>query len=231
MFGFLALSGQRDSIYFEKDTLQIELRTFDESRIKNYQKEPRFNFTQNPKYEENFLSRAFMRAMEWLSKTLGSSVSRFLLKFLFYAVIFLGAAFLLYHFLKTENGPLFQKEDSKKVKITAETVDETTGKDQIQKLIDSAIAAGEYRVAVRLLFLKTLRGLDDKALIKWKKGKTNSDYVSELTDKKIKSSFQEATRIYEYVWYGEFELESKDEFKTIHQQFQQLFTNIASNVG
>ena len=231
LLGFLSLPGQRDTTYFELDTLQTSVRTFDESQIENYKRESRFNFTQDPTYETNYIRKFLSKISKWLSSHLGAGVSKFLFYLLFYGLIFLGVGFLLYHFIKTENGGMFEKEDKKKTVITAETVDETTDRKQIEKLIQAAISAGDYRVAVRLLYLKTLRALDDSELIQWKTGKTNSDYIMELSNSNLKEQFQEATRIYEYVWYGEFELESQDEFKSIHQQFNDLSTKISKDVG
>ena len=75
---------------------------------------------------------------------------------------------------------------------------------EIDRLLREAISSGNYRLVVRIYFLGLLQKLDEDHLIKWKKDKTNQDYLSELFSKTI--HFEEVKRLtiaYEQVWYGD----------------------------
>ena len=72
------------------------------------------------------------------------------------------------------------------------------------RLIAEATAARAYRRAVRLLYLKTLKTLAADNLIDWQRDKTNHEYIAELRQPALRSSFAELTFLFEYIWYGDF---------------------------
>ncbi len=92
-------------------------------------------------------------------------------------------------------------------------------------LIDKAIVARDYRLAVRLYYLKTLRQLSLKNIIKWEKRKTNYDYLQELSSSDLKDDFEQLTQVYERAWYGNKELGTY-EFQQIQPQFDYLVSKI-----
>jgi hypothetical protein len=71
------------------------------------------------------------------------------------------------------------------------------------RAVGTAVAQGNYRLAVRLWYLKTLKNLADKEFIRWKPGKTNHEYVMELDATPYAAGFVSLTRGFEYSWYGE----------------------------
>lgn len=75
-----------------------------------------------------------------------------------------------------------------------------------EALIAAAEAAGDYREAVRLLFIQTLKRLDTQAWIDWRDHKTNQDYYYELYDTPLRGDFEALALSYDYVWYGQFGL-------------------------
>lgn len=98
---------------------------------------------------------------------------------------------------------------------------------QIQK----ALAEGNFDLTVRWLYLKTLKGLEQKKLIRWQKDKTNQEYVKELASTSLHQEFQSLTVWFEYVHYGDFELGESD-FKIINDEFNQFFQALnATNIN
>lgn len=79
--------------------------------------------------------------------------------------------------------------------------------------IQNAEQKRRYRDAVRWHYLQLLHHLEEQELILWKPEKTNADYASELKGKPFLPAFREATRHFEYVWYGEY---SPDEMAYRH---------------
>ena len=92
--------------------------------------------------------------------------------------------------------------------------------------IENAIAKGNYRFAVRLLYLKCLKHLSNSGLIDWQIDKTNSAYISELKNQQQQDAFRMLTLQFEYVWYGEF-LIDQQAFKTIDTSFRDFNKKVA----
>jgi hypothetical protein len=89
------------------------------------------------------------------------------------------------------------------------------------KEIEKAVNAGNYRLAVRLMFLRTLRNLSDKNIIQYKQDRTNFDYLMQLSNTIWYKPFLWLARNYEYVWYGKFNIDEK-QFDIIKDEFNNL---------
>ena len=88
------------------------------------------------------------------------------------------AAFLILY-LYNSNVGLFRKSSI----IAAEESDSETGDIfaiNYQREIDKSVASGNYRLAVRLMFLRLLKNLSDKNIIQYKQDNTNLDYLMQL---------------------------------------------------
>lgn len=92
---------------------------------------------------------------------------------------------------------------------------------QYQQEIDKALAQGNYRLAVRIHFLRLLRNLSDKNMIQYKQEKTNLDYLMELSSKTWYAEFFRLTRHFEYSWYGQFDV-VEDTYRVIANEFNQF---------
>ncbi|MGX5817956.1 DUF4129 domain-containing protein [Chitinophaga lutea] len=96
---------------------------------------------------------------------------------------------------------------------------------------DAAITAaqqtGDYREAVRLRYLQSLRHLEDRQLIALGKDKTNRDYVRALSATAWHKPFTVLTRYYEYVWYGRMPL-SGAQYDQLAQEFSHFSKSLRS---
>lgn len=90
-----------------------------------------------------------------------------------------------------------------------------------QQEIDNATRSGNYRLAVRLLFLRLLRGLADKNRIDYSPDRTNFDYLLQTQQASWYPQFFRVTRNYEYVWYGRFEI-GREQYDAIQLDFTHL---------
>lgn len=90
-----------------------------------------------------------------------------------------------------------------------------------QREIDKAALQGNYRLAVRLMYLRLLKKLADKNIIQYKQDKTNFDYLLHLHPTKYYTHFFRLTRHYEYSWYGHFDVE-ENAYKIIKNEFNQF---------
>jgi hypothetical protein len=88
--------------------------------------------------------------------------------------------------------------------------------------LESTIASGNLRLAVRLYYLGLLKKLNEEGIISWQKEKTNKDYLSEIYGRN--TCFDEVrilTIAYERVWYGEHSL-NRDAFQKLAMNFEAL---------
>jgi len=78
--------------------------------------------------------------------------------------------------------------------------------EDIQQLIQSALSNNNYRLAVRYYYLYILQLMTEKEIIIWELQKTNDDYLNEITKQNLKQPFTKITHLYDYIWYGGFEI-------------------------
>lgn len=88
-------------------------------------------------------------------------------------------------------------------------------------MVRNAIRNGNYRLAIRYLYLQTLIRLSEKKFIRVNSNKTNYEYVKEVRNQKFANDFASLTLKYEYVWYGEYPVDEKL-FEQIHGSFSQF---------
>lgn len=98
------------------------------------------------------------------------------------------------------------------------------------KLIKSAIEQQNYRLAIRLHFLKNLKILSDKDLIKWNKKKTNNNYINEIANAELRKDYTQNARIFDYVWYGEFAIDETN-YNVIFQQYDEFYNKVRNYAG
>jgi len=145
---------------------------------------------------------------------------------LFWMIIIGVFAAVIMWFLAESNIGLFRKKN----KIVKAEEEEIATEDifaiNYQKEIDKAARQANYRLAVRLMFLRLLKNMSEKNVINYKLDKTNFDYLLELHSTNYYKEFFRITRNYEYTWYGQFEI-NEDAYKIIRNDFDLFEKNLA----
>ena len=90
-----------------------------------------------------------------------------------------------------------------------------------EALISEAEEAGNYNLAIRYWFLKTLINLKDKGLISFAASKTNRQYLNEVNAKSGPDRFEFLVYHYEYAWYGKFEL-TEQTYPLVEKEFAEF---------
>jgi glutaredoxin len=106
-----------------------------------------------------------------------------------------------------------------------ETIEENLLESDIDKFIKQALSQSNYRLALRLYYLKCIKELSIHNRVVWKKDKTNYEYLSELKNWEEQKTFQNITQNYERIWYGELTLEQAD-FKIAETTVLQFLSRI-----
>jgi len=118
-----------------------------------------------------------------------------------------------------QNNIVGRKELITTEKISADITGENIFDINYQKEIERAVNAGDYRLAVRLMFLRLLKQLSQKRIIEYKQERTNFDYLSQLSATGYYNDFFRLTRNYEYAWYGKFDV-NRETFSIIQSEFE-----------
>lgn len=92
--------------------------------------------------------------------------------------------------------------------------------------ISNAVAAKNYRLAVRLHYLQLLKMLSEKNIIQYQPDKTNFDYLLQLRPTPYYKAFFNMTRHYEYSWYGLFPIDEGQ-----YHQIRNSFSTLTENAG
>jgi hypothetical protein len=129
-------------------------------------------------------------------------------KWLEYFLLFLLAAVLLYAIVRiivTNRLQLFYRSPKRMTAGNA-GVEEFTPEDDLEGQLTHFVQIKNYREAVRYLYLKTLRLLNDRGMIRYHPESTNQEYWQQLSATPQGRPFRDLITIYENVWYGEFSM-------------------------
>lgn len=170
-------------------------------------------------YEE--LSRpegAWDRFVNWLSEFLGSifqfenaetagNVATIVLRSIFGLVVLAVVYFIVRGLLNEEGKWIFGKQASRNI-IKYDDLESNLQLVDFEKLIKQSLQAGETRLSIRYYYLWLLKRMADRQIIEWDPEKTNSDYQYEIKGEQLSKDFSYLSYLYNYIWYGEFEIDA-----------------------
>lgn len=199
----------------EGDSSSVRQRKLSDSLVKKMQSDKDFwyantEFEKEKKKEENTKQSSYI--------PLGQ---RGWFQTLVWLVIIGGFAAVLMIYLSGSNIGLFRKKNIITKGEEEEGIIEDIFAINYQKEIDKAAMQGNYRLAVRLMYLRLLKSMSEKNIIQYKQDKTNLDYLMQLHSTKYYNNFFSITRNYEYSWYGKFEV-SEEAYRLISNEFNQF---------
>lgn len=137
---------------------------------------------------------------------------------LMWIVIVAGFAGAIIWYLAGSNVGLFRQKAKPLDTAQEEELPEDIFAINYQKEIDKAAAQGNYRLAIRLMYLRLLKDLTEHNIIQYKQDRTNFDYLLQLQPTAYYKDFFRVTRHYEYSWYGKFDV-SADAYGIIKNEF------------
>ncbi|MEM9896448.1 MAG: DUF4129 domain-containing protein [Bacteroidota bacterium] len=182
---------------------EASAREFDASEMQRYADSNDFAYMKYQVRPPSIWERASWWIQRLIKELFSNPNTPWFTKLLYYLVLIgvLGGA--IYYLIRIKYGkailPEYQRF-SKNEKNLAFTNPQDFG-----KLIDEAVSKGDYRLAIRYLFLQSLVRLADQGSIKLRDSKSPYDYVKDLSTGV--ESYKALARTYEYVWYGGFEAE------------------------
>ena len=168
-------------------------------------------------YEEKIPEKsAWDHFKEWLANLIGrlfgvtGPVAGIIVVWIFYGVAIIIVALVIYYIVKSmvnkEGQWIFAKSSSKKI-INYDDIERNLKDIDFDKLIKDTLKSGDNRLAIRYYYLWILKKMAEKDIIDWNPEKTNSDYLYEIKSNTLKTDFSYVSYLYNYIWYGEFEVD------------------------
>lgn len=184
----------------------------------------------NPNFKDKYKSSEFQyevkvaekgiwdRFMDWLASVfkkifgLSNGVSQSAVDITVRTLAILLVLFVVYLIVKSilnkEGQWIFGKSTTKKV-ISHDDIERNLKYIDFEKLINDTLKNGDNRLAIRYYYLWILKKMSEKSIIDWNPEKTNSDYLYEIQSENLKKEFSYVSYLYNYIWYGEFEIDNE----------------------
>lgn len=202
-----------------QDSSIIKLRQFDQASLDAYKERSDFQ------YDEQQVDLSWwQRFKQWIGYKIAELMSRegsyALLKNIGIIAGIIALLYLVMKLLGMDAASIFSRKSRAADTGLTEHSENIHGIDFATEL-EKVIQTGNYRLAVRLLYLDCLKKLSDSGFIHWQPAKTNATYVAELNGAKVQTAFKQLTRQFEYIWYGDFGVD-RQHFTQLHAAFHQF---------
>jgi hypothetical protein len=208
-----AVDSQYASLYQPvADSLFIptgQMREVPEKQVYRYKKSPDYAYANDPQYwrkeipqEPGFLSKVlFSRTLWWILLT-------FLATLMLYGI---------YQLAKENNFSLLVRKRNPGVTGTDDRVTEETL--DLDEAIRRNQSEGNYRMAIRFLYLRLIRILKDKGGISFSDSSTNAEITSAMGKHPQATNFRWLATAYEYTFYGGFH-PTREIYETLKNEFE-----------
>lgn len=184
-----------------------ELRKVSEEKIERLQQDSDFSYAANYRVEEDPISRIWNWIVTKFFQLVGSAVQGGFWRVVFLILIGLIIAYAAVKLLGIDPtfGMLYKNRKSDVTLNNGAEIEDISGTD-FPAAIKKAYADENYRDVIRYYYLFALNKMDGAEIIRWKKGKTNYEYLYEVNDSEMRENFSSLNYYFEYAVYGEFEV-------------------------
>lgn len=229
----MAEAENKNVTYTEKDlkidTSKVEKIQFESSFKEKYDSD---DFVYEEKTKEQNIWDRFKEWLGALFKKLfgftNNEVAMGMVETVIRVIAVLLILFVVYLIVKAimnkEGKWIFGKNSDRKI-INYDEIEKNLHLVDFEKLIKQSIQSGEKRLSIRYYYLWLLKKMSEKQVIEWDPEKTNSDYLYEIKSESFKKDFAYLSYLYNYIWYGEFEIDEPT-FEKAKKAFEKSIQSI-----
>jgi hypothetical protein len=205
----------------KNDSSKLQLRHFDTQKINTYKQQSDFRYNQTLPIDSSLWDKFWAWFWRQFRGIATANYSASMFRYIIIAVFIALIVFVVIKF----TGVDFKLFSGKSKTIPVPYVESSDNIHEIdfKTEIDKAIMSANYRLAVRLMYLRSLKKLNSNNLINWQPEKTNQTYIKEIADPHKKEQFSLLTTQFEYIWYGEFFID-KENFNEVKNSYDQFNT-------
>lgn len=198
-------SGSERAYYQNYDSTTVEPRRYSEDKLARLKEDPELSYgytrARMTLWDAFWLWVDYQLRQMFNRSGVSPDWDRLILFVLFAAAL----VYTIIRLLKFNSLRIFYGEKEKKP-LEHVVEEEDIHEMDFETLMKDATNSGNYRLAVRLLYLWALKLLTDANHVTWEPGKTNHDYLAELSRMDLKKGFRELSYYFEYAWYGNFSI-------------------------
>ncbi|RZL07931.1 MAG: DUF4129 domain-containing protein [Pedobacter sp.] len=210
---YAATAQQKKQI--KNDTSSVTVHFIEKEKIRSLKKDPEFQYKEMVPAQMSLWDRFWAWIWRMINNAARFSGSNPILRYAFFSIGGAVVIYIMYRVLRADK--MFLNSGAKNV-LNYEVYPENIHTIDYDKEITALIAERNYRLATRLLYLRSLKQLNDSGSIAWQPGKTNFAYVNEIKNAEVQQPFRSLTQQFDYIWYGHFPVDEEN-FKPIHFSF------------
>ncbi len=198
-------------------------RGFDEQSLEELRNDPAFDYSEEKEKEKKKKEEEQENDFNFPDLGLSKEAINLIGQILLYSLLAIVVVFVIIRLFNSNFRQLFFRRKVQPVTVNIfEDLPEDVNIHELNftSLLDEAVANKQYRKAVRIHYLQALKRLTDRELIDWQVNKTNADYLLELREQQpsLISPFSNITRLFDYIWYGNFEIDA-DSYQQVDREF------------
>ncbi len=220
----IAAAAEEDVIYHAlPDSSEVTQRAFSEQRVNELKTDPLLAYKRPASVGETLLERIWRWINYWFSELFSRAFEANWGRMIMYVIALGVVVILILTLMKVDAFRMLYAGTSNTVKYAV--LDENIHEMNFDHLIRDAAAEKDFKKAIRLVFLYSLKLLSDKDHIHWESGKTNHDYVAELRPTDLRQSLNELSFYFDYAWYGNFSV-NEQTYARVQEAFAGLKTKL-----
>jgi hypothetical protein len=173
---------------------------------------------------KQWLSDAFRNLFDINSEARASSIVDIMINIFVVVLIILVVFFIVKAIINKEGTWIFGKSNDKNI-IPVTDIENNIYETNFKSLIAEAEKENNHRLAIRYYYLWLLKTLSEAEVIDYDVEKTNSDYYLEIENKETKEEFSYTSYLYNYIWYGEFDIDDA-QFEKAKKAFTQFLRTL-----
>lgn len=173
---------------------------------------------------KEWLSGIFSRLFSFSNNETSMAFVELLLRIIAVVIILIVIYLIVKSIMNKEGQWIFGRNSDKKI-IRYDEIEKNLHLVDFEKLIKQSIQSGEKRLSIRYYYLWLLKKMSEKQVIQWDVEKTNSDYLYEIQNDQLKNNFSYLSYLYNYIWYGEFDIDDAT-FEKARASFEKTIQSI-----
>ncbi|MBC8145692.1 MAG: DUF4129 domain-containing protein [bacterium] len=206
------------------DSSRVVVRNPSPGTVERLMRDDDFKYGRAPAESISIFDRVYQWIMRRLAELFGTKAAGTVWNILLYVIVGGVAIYVVMKLIGADSRSMFFRA-KRSPGVTAGFGEDVHGIDFAAQIV-RAVGERNYRLAVRLRFLRLLRDLSDADAITFRQNKTDRDYATELAGSPLQPGFERASLLFSYVWYGDFPVDAES-YERIASVIDRARTSVA----
>lgn len=129
--------------------------------------------------------------------------------------------FLVYKFIMSRNRVYIHHQVEEEEAQQVDFVERNLMQIDVDAYLSVALEQKNYALAIRYLHLMNIQLLGRKGIVQWNQSKTNGELMEEVENTELKNDFLDCASLFDYVWFGGFEV-TESSYAKYEERFVQF---------